>query len=158
MATSAVTLRVGGARDIGAVDALMADAFDPAFGEAWTRNQCLGVLALPGVGLLVAEVDDGPAGFALTRRVLDEAELLLLAVAPRHRRRGVGAALLRAVAADARVAGCAKLHLEVRSGNPAVDLYLAHGFAKQGERRGYYRGRDGSLHDAHSYALPLGAY
>ena len=157
MATRALTLRIAGARDIAAVDALMADAFDPRFGEAWTRGQCLGVLALPGVALMMAELDDEPAGFAMTRRVLDEAELLLLAVAPEHRGHGVGGALLRAAAAEAAAAGCVKLHLEVRDGNPAVRLYLRHGFSKQGERRGYYRGVGGLLHDAHSYgvALPL---
>ncbi|HEX8389117.1 MAG TPA: GNAT family N-acetyltransferase [Sphingomonas sp.] len=155
MATRAVTLRLGGANDVGAVDALMAHAFDPAYGEAWTRNQCLGVLAMPGVGLILAEMDDEPAGFAMTRRVFDETELLLLAVDPAHRRRGVGAALLRAVIADARAQSCAKLHLEVRAGNPAVGLYADHGFAKVGERRGYYKGAGGSLHDAHSYSLDL---
>jgi ribosomal-protein-alanine N-acetyltransferase len=155
VATRALTLRVAGARDIAAVDALMSDAFDPRYGEAWTRGQCLGVLALPGVALLMAEVDDEPAGFAMTRRVLDEAELLLLAVSPAHREHGVGGALLRAAAAEAAAGGCAKLHLEVRNGNPATRLYLRHGFAKVGERRGYYRGVDGLLHDAHSYSLVL---
>lgn len=155
MATRALTLRTAGARDIGAVDALMGDAFDPAYGEAWTRNQCLGVLALPGVSLLLAEMDDEPAGFALTRRIADESELLLLAVAPAHRGRGVGGALLRAAIAEARGAGCGALHLEVRSGNPAARLYADHGFAKVGERRGYYRGVGGDLHDAHTYSLTL---
>lgn len=155
MATHALTLRAGGARDIGALDGLMADAFDPAYGEAWTRSQCTGVLAMPGVSLLLAELDDGPAGFALTRRILDEAELLLLAVARRHRRHGVGSALLRAVVAEAQGQGCAKLHLEVRAGNLAVRLYADHGFVKSGERRGYYKGAGGALHDAHSYSLAL---
>lgn len=159
MATQAVTLRVGGARDIAAVDALMADAFDPRYGEAWTRGQCLGVLAMPGVSLTLAEVDDEPAGFALARRILDEAELLLLGVAPARRGRGIGGALLRAVIAEAAAMGCAKLHLEVRAGNGAARLYADHGFAKTGERPGYYKGVGGDLHDAHSYSLMLnGAY
>ncbi len=156
MATRALTLRVGGGRDVAAVDRIMASAFDPAYGEAWTRNQCSGVLAMPGVQLLVAEIDDTPAGFAMTRRVIDEAELLLLAVDPAHRRHGLGSALLRAVIADVAASGCAKLHLEVRAGNSAVRLYSEHGFHKTGERRGYYKGAGGSLHDAHSYCLDLG--
>ena len=157
MATQAetLTLRTGGARDIGQVDQLMRDAFDPAYGEAWTRNQCMGVLAMPGVMLTVAELDDEPAGFALTRRIADEAELLLLAVAPVVRRRGVGGALLRAVIAEVRGQGCAKLHLEVRAGNEAVRLYADHGFEQVGVRRGYYKGGSGALHDAHSYSLLL---
>lgn len=155
MATRALTLRSGGARDVAAVDRLMADAFDPSYGEAWTRNQCTGVLAMPGVSLLLAELDDEPAGFTLTRRIIDETELLLLAVARLHRGHGVGGALLRAVIAEARGRDCAKLHLEVRAGNPAARLYADHGFEKVGERRGYYKGTSGELHDAHSYRLML---
>lgn len=155
MATSSLTLRTGDARDVAIVGALMAAAFDPRFGEAWTSSQCLGVLAMPGVRLLLAQDGDGAAGFALSRTIMDEAELLLLAVDPAHRRRGVGGALLRAVIADARGAGVATLHLEVRSGNDAVALYRAAGFAKAGERRGYYRSRDGRHYDAHTYLLRL---
>jgi ribosomal-protein-alanine N-acetyltransferase len=155
MATSSLTLRIGDARDVAVVDALMTAAFDPRFGEAWTSSQCLGVLAMPGVRLLIAQDGDAPAGFAMSRTIMDEAELLLLAVDPAHRRRGVGAALLHAVIAEARAAGVATLHLEVRSGNDAVALYRAAGFAKAGERRGYYRSRGGQQHDAHTYSLTL---
>ena len=155
MATRAVTLRRGDPRDIDVVAALTDTAFDPRYGEAWTRGQCLGVLAMPGVRLTLAYVDDEPAGFAMVRTILDEAELLLLAVAPAARRRGVGTALLRAVIGECAAAGTADLHLEVRAGNEAVGLYRAHGFAKVGERRGYYRGKTGQAHDAHTYRKPL---
>ena len=66
MATRTVQLRAADARDIDAVDTVMATAFDPRWGEAWTRSQTLGVLAMPGVRLTLALVDDGPAGFALS--------------------------------------------------------------------------------------------
>lgn len=155
MATRALTLRHGDARDVAVLQAMMATAFDPSFGEAWTRNQSLGVLAMPGVILLLAHADDDPAGFALTRAVMDEAELLLLAVTPPHRRRGVGGSLLRAVLADCRERGVSTVHLEVRAENDAVRLYRAGGFAKVGERRGYYRGPDGRQHDAHTYSRVL---
>ena len=155
MATRTLLLRAGSPRDIDTVDALMAQAFDPRYGEAWTRGQCLGVLAMPGVRLLLAFLDDEPAGFAMTRTVLDEIELLLLATTPKHRRRGVGATTLRAVIAEAQAEGAMRMHLEVRAGNDAVQLYLAQGFARVGERRGYYRGRLGHLHDAHTYSRVL---
>ena len=152
----AVTLRAGDARDLVVVDTLMSAAFDPRYGEAWTRSQCLGVLALTGVTLTLAFVEDSPAGFAMTRTVADEAELLLIAVSPDRRRRGVGGALLRAVIADCTLAGVAKLHLEVRAGNDAVTLYVGHGFTKVGERRAYYRGKTGQAHDAHTYSRDIG--
>ncbi|MFS0773598.1 GNAT family N-acetyltransferase [Sphingomonas sp. 1P08PE] len=155
MSTRSLTLRPGDARNVAVVDTLMAAAFDPQFGEAWTRSQCLGVLAMPGVQLVLAYDADEPAGFALTRTIMDEAELLLLAVAPDRRRRGVGGTLLRSVVADCQAAGAKKLHLEVRGGNPAARLYEGTGFAKVGERRGYYRGRDGRQYDAHTYSRDL---
>ncbi len=154
MSMRSLTLRHGDARDAVTLDRLMT-AFDPRYGEAWTRGQCLGVLAMPGVRLLIALDDTIPAGFALTRTIMDEAELLLLAVAPEHRRHGVGGALLRAAADQCRAAGAEKLHLEVRGGNPAASLYASHGFVKVGERRGYYRGADGQHYDAHTYSRVL---
>ena len=155
MATRTLLLRAGSPRDIDIVDTLMLQAFEPRYGEAWTRSQCLGVLAMPGVRLTLAWTDDEPAGFALVRSVLDEVELLLLATVPLHRRRGVGAALLRALTGEAQAEGATRMHLEVRAGNDAVRLYTAQGFAKIGERRGYYRGRTGQLFDAHTYARDL---
>lgn len=156
MSAGAITLRTGDARDIAAVEALVAAAFDPRYGEAWTRGQCLGVLAMTGVRLTLATIGEAPAGFALVRSAADEAELLLIAVAPSMRRGGVGGALLRSVIAEAGATGIADLHLEVRASNPAVGLYRDHGFVKVGERRAYYRGRTGEAFDAHTYRRPIG--
>ncbi|MBN8841296.1 MAG: ribosomal protein S18-alanine N-acetyltransferase [Sphingomonadales bacterium] len=150
-----IDLVAGSAADIAAVETVMNEAFEPRFGEAWTRSQCLGIMGMPGVWLTLARVDGEIAAFALSRAILDEAELLLIAVRPAFRRRGIGAALLRGVIADARGRNVTQLHLEVRAGNEAVALYTAHGFAKVGERRAYYRGRTGQSFDAHSYAVEL---
>lgn len=144
--------------DTGSLDEVMvtmAAAFDPAFGEAWTRGQCSGIMGLGGVWLLLARQDGEPSGFALARAVLDEAELLLLAVRPSFRRMGIGAALLSAVRAEARARGAVHLHLEMREGNPAGHLYVAGGFREIGRRPRYYRGRDGQSFDALTLACPL---
>ncbi|MEN2785278.1 GNAT family N-acetyltransferase [Sphingomonas qilianensis] len=150
-----IELRAGSTADLAMVESLMADAFDPRFGEAWTRGQCLGIMALPGVWLTVATLDGQPAGFTLARQTLDEVELLLLATAPSFRRRGVGAALLRATIADARDRQAVTLHLEVRDGNEAIKLYSKAGFIKVGERRGYYRGNNGQVSDAFTFRHAL---
>jgi len=156
MPTRTVDLRGGTTRDAGVVEALMGAAFDPRYGEAWTRNQCMGVLTMPGVRLTLAMADDEAVGFTLVRTIMDEAELLLLAVAPGARRRGVGGALLRAAIAEAAMAGVTRLHLEVRANNDAVQLYRAHGFVPLGVRPNYYRGRGGEQYDAHTYARAIG--
>lgn len=148
MSTAAIDLREGDVRDLDRIDRMMADAFDPRWGEAWTRNQVIGILAVPGVWLTIAEHGGRAAGFALVRGVLDEAELLLLAVTPEMRRKGVGAALLRSVVGDCALRGIGSLHLEVRDGNDAIKLYRKSGFTKVGERRDYYRGPNGQSYSA----------
>ena len=92
---------------------------------------------------------------SLLRTVADEAELLLLAVAPKAQRRGVGAALLDHFVEHAKRAGVRRVHLEVRDGNPAVAMYQAFGFKAEGRRSKYYSGLDGSQHDALTMARQL---
>jgi ribosomal-protein-alanine N-acetyltransferase len=145
---TAVVLRNGEVDDLDAVMLIMSGAFSPSFGEAWTRSQCAGILPMSGVTLTIADSENGPAGFSLVRAVADEAELLLLAVAPEEQRRGIGQALLDFFIDEARSHGARKLHLEVRDGNSAMGLYLAAGFAPAGRRRNYYHGLDGEAFDA----------
>ena len=142
--------------DIATLNTIMADAFDPRFGEAWTPSQALGMIALPGVWFSIAWSGNRPAGFALARAIADEAELLLLAIRPAMRRRGIGTALLRSIIADSRERGADMLHLEVRANNEAVRLYRNEGFEKIGERRDYYRGKDGKQFDAHTFSKQIG--
>lgn len=144
-----VGIAAGTARDLDAVMAVMDSAFDHRFGEAWTRSQCAGILPLPGVRLILARTADGaPVGFSLLRTVADDAELLLLAVAPPFRRRGIGRKLLQHFLDLAQEAGAGRVHLEVREGNPAVAMYRRAGFSIAGRRRNYYRGPTGGEFDA----------
>ena len=63
-----------------------------------------------------------------------------LAVAPRHRRQGLGRWLLGRVLDGARERGCRVARLEVRPTNrSARRLYEAHGFREIGRRKGYYQ-------------------
>ena len=127
---------------------VMAQAFDDAYGEAWNHPQCLAMMGLPGVWLSVAHDADKAIGFALGRIVLDEAELLLIAIHPDSRGRGFGALLLDHMSQVAHARGASRLHLEVRQGNPAIGLYERHGFEVAGRRRDYYRGQQGERFDA----------
>ncbi len=146
---SDVAIADGGSGDLDAVIEVMNAAFDERFGEGWTRSQCAGILPMPGVRMVVARFADGlAAGFSLYRTLGPEAELLLLAVAPEFQRRGVGRTLLDHFLDNARQSGATKVHLEVRDGNPAVQMYRGAGFRLQGRRRKYYRGRFGGEFDA----------
>lgn len=131
-----------------AVMAVMERAFEAGFGEAWTRAQCAGILPMHGVRMVLAGSEIEPLGFSLMRAVAGESELLLLGVAPEARRRGVGSSLVADFLAHAQSLGAGRVHLEVRDGNPAVELYRHHGFALAGRRANYYRGSDGRQFDA----------
>ena len=143
-----VRLRPGEVADLDEVMRIMRAAFRPCFGEGWTRSQCAGILPMTGVTLTIAEDSSGAIGFSLVRCVADEAELLLLAVEPARQHSGVGHELLDEFIASARARGAAKLHLEVRDGNAAVDLYTTAGFIPAGRRRNYYHGPEGETYDA----------
>jgi ribosomal-protein-alanine N-acetyltransferase len=95
-----------------------------------------------------------PDGFILCRVVLDEAEILTLAVRPAARRAGLGARLTQAAADFAARAGAERLFLEVAEDNdPARALYARQGFEQTGRRRNYYENSDGSRVDALLLAL-----
>ena len=80
----------------------------------------------------------------LARLAADEAEILTIAVDPAARDKGVGRALLAANLRQATNAGARAMFLEVDAGNAAaLALYKRLGFAKVGERPGYYRRKDG---------------
>lgn len=148
--------------DLDRLMAVMAAAFDPAFGEAWTRRQVEDALLIGNchyrlIGAAAAEPQPGEsaAGFFLSRHGFDEEELLLFAVDPAWRRRGLGQALLDRLAADARGRGAQRLLLEMRRGNPAESLYRRFGFVPIGQRPNYYRSRDGSTIDAVTFACDI---
>jgi ribosomal-protein-alanine N-acetyltransferase len=150
----AVRLGTGNSGDLDGVMEVMTAAFGNRYGEAWSRSQCAGILPMAGVSLTIArDYESGDAiGFSLSRRVADEAELLLLAVLPDRHREGVGTCLLDDFIDRARANGVLRVHLEVRDGNPAIAMYRAAGFAAAGRRRNYYYGADGLRFDALTYA------
>ena len=155
--SEAIRLVPGNSTDLTGVMTIMTAAFSPSFGEAWTRSQCAGILPMTGVSLVLAR-DHGspqPLGFSLFRTIGDEAELLLLAVAPDCQGRGIGRLLLEEFVERARTAGAGRVHLEVRDGNPAVGMYRRAGFAPAGRREKYYRGNDGRQYDAITLACDL---
>lgn len=133
-----------------AVDpALLAAIHAEAFDAPWDESSLAELLASPGV-FAVAEGD----GFILIRVVVDEAEILTLAVRPAARRAGLGGRLVEAAVVRAAALGAERLFLEVAQGNSAARaLYARSGFVEMGRRRGYYSHADGSREDALTLVL-----
>jgi ribosomal-protein-alanine N-acetyltransferase len=152
MATIEQDFRIerGSYEDLDDAMIVMEAAFGKHFGEAWTRSQLAGILPMGGVSLMLARssLRAETIGFSLFRTVADESELLLLAVLPAFRRQGVGTQLLDDFLERSRNDGVARVHLEVRDGNPAVVMYRTSGFLPIGRRRNYYHAADGKRFDA----------
>ena len=138
-------------------------AFDPAFGEAWNRRQIGDALTMPSThalvvdakGQLVEKSDRSAAGFVLTRNAPGEEELLLIAVAPTHRGKGLGQLMLDLLFRAAKERGAARIYLEMRRGNPAIHLYEKAGFEPIGVRPNYYRMTNGDRIDAITFGRTI---
>ncbi len=137
--------------DHGCLARALAGLHAEAFDSPWSETAFADLLGQTGVALQ-GEND----GFILVRTVVDEAEILTLAVRPSARRRGLGARLVRAAAAHVAASGAKRMFLEVAEDNaPARALYNAQGFGAAGRRRGYYPRPDGPAADALLLVLNL---
>ena len=113
----------------------------------------------PDAAVYLAEDGDAVVGRLSLARDVHPASAhvadLGLMVAATHRRRGVGRGLLDQAVAWAESAGVRKLELHVFPWNePAIALYDAYGFEREGLRKGHYL-REGLLVDAILMAFQL---
>ena len=112
--------------------------------DPWDAAALAPILALAGGFGFVAWAGDDPAGFVLARDLGGEVEILSLGVLPARRQRGIGAALVAAVAEAAGRRFCRSIVLEVGVDNHAARrLYSASGFTQVGRRPRYYRRKSG---------------
>ncbi len=129
-----------------------------AFTDPWTPAQLDAALTGPGGVGWVAVSGTEPErllGHLIGRIVVDQGEILSVAVSPGDRRGGIGSALLDQALDTMRARGVTGVWLEVRAGNlGAQALYRSRGFAATGRRRGYY---ESPVEDALIFGLELQA-
>ncbi|HBG04203.1 MAG: ribosomal-protein-alanine N-acetyltransferase [Geobacteraceae bacterium GWC2_58_44] len=118
-----------------------------SFSRPWTRRHFSDELASPFGYPVVAVMPDGSvAGYLCMKQVLDEAEILDVAVSVSLRGRGVGRLLVETALAAARGRGGTVVSLEVRVGNrEAIALYERLGFHEMGRRRQYYENGEDAI-------------
>ncbi len=114
------------------------------FSTPWSRDSFREVGESPDhIFYILADTDAHTCeviGFGCVSVMLDEGELLNIAVSPTHRRRGLGQMLLSALLQEAKRRGVRQMFLEVRESNlPAQGLYTQNGFTNVGRRKRYYR-------------------
>jgi ribosomal-protein-alanine N-acetyltransferase len=106
----------------------------------WSVDALRATLSQATTRAWVATQGRSVVGHVITVGGADTAEILLIAVLPAWRRRGVARALVAEAARTWRAAGVQDLWLDVRADNrPAIALYEAVGFRSQGTRRRYYQ-------------------
>jgi len=118
-----------------------------AFAHAWSAEEFETLLSAANVAgdAAVDPASGNLRGFVLTRFAADEAEILTIAVETALRRRGVARTLLAAHMARLPGLGARRLFLEVERENAAaLALYGKFGFREVGQRKGYYRKKDGT--------------
>ena len=85
-------------------------------------------------------------GYCVLSVLFEDAEVLNIAVAPAHRKKGYGKLLMDAMLEKARKLGALQCFLEVRESNmPAIRLYESYGFAGYGVRKRYYEDGENAL-------------
>lgn len=105
----------------------------------WSESAFLQAIDNPD-SLIFAAVCGEVVGFLNGSYVLDEAELLNIAVSENCRKNGIAGMLLAAFEEELRRLGVKTVYLEVRESNaPARKLYEKHGFKQNGLRKNYYR-------------------
>jgi ribosomal-protein-alanine N-acetyltransferase len=143
MSAHALKIRPVEGFDLPVLTALHAACFTAPWDQPWTQRSFSEVLQMPGTGARIAALGPEPVGFGVARVAADEAELLLIGIHPEHRRAGHGRVLLDHVVEALRVAGAARLYLEVAESNRAATaFYRAAGFTPVGRRPKYYEDED----------------
>ncbi len=128
----AISLRCGSLADLEAVYRLNRENFS----EYWSKESLFSALE-SGYGLILCEADGDPVAYLLSLTVVDEIQIMQIAVSSAYRRQGLAKRMTEMLAASAEKPPV--MTLEVRLSNqPARKLYAGLGFEEVGYRKNYY--------------------
>lgn len=129
-------IRLAVLKDIDAI----AEIEEKSFSTPWSRDSLRDGIEDARYCFIVLTVDGKAVGYGSILPILDECDLLNLAILPEHRGKGYGKELLSALITEAKGRGAAVMHLEVRQSNErAIGLYRSFGFEVDGIRKNYYK-------------------
>lgn len=110
------------------------------FIDPWDENSVASELTNPLSLWLVALEGERVLGYIGSQTVLDESDMMNVAVHPDYRGQGIAAKLIEALVEKLRLRGSRCLSLEVRASNEtAVRVYQRLDFQQVGRRKNYYR-------------------
>ena len=109
------------------------------FRDPWSENSVASELNNPLSLWLVALDGETVAGYVGSQTVMDESDMMNLAVHPDYRCQGIGSRLVDELIKELKKKGSQRLTLEVRVSNePAKRLYDELGFSEIAVRKRYY--------------------
>ncbi|MBS5121960.1 MAG: ribosomal protein S18-alanine N-acetyltransferase [Blautia sp.] len=109
------------------------------FSVPWTKEGFLTYLMKKDTMFFVVEEKERILGYCSMMTVLDEGDILNVAVRSDRQKEGIGQFLVDSMLRMAEMQGIRLVHLEVRQGNGiARRLYQRLGFKEDGLRRNYY--------------------
>jgi ribosomal-protein-alanine N-acetyltransferase len=122
------------------------DLIEQGLTWSWTPARVQHFICGPESSVVVARREQRIAAFAIMHFGDEVAHLNLLAVAPQHRRQGLGRQLMDWLTATAIEAGVFRINLELRTHNEEARIfYQCLGFDQLGVVQGYYQGREAAL-------------
>lgn len=146
MAKSELTLRLARREEAPEIAKLSRNLIEYGLRWRWTPMRVAASISAPNVNVLIARIGGKIAGFAIMRYGGDDAHLDLLAVAPHHRRSGIGRQLIQWLEKCAVVAGIGRVALEVREQNEeAQRFYRRMGYRTLARLPAYYQGTEAAL-------------
>lgn len=158
MSHAAITLRPALARDSHAIALMSRDHIEHGLGWKYDAARVRRALARSDVCALAACDRGALVGFAIMEYGDPRAHLMLMAVRPTHRRRGIGRRMLEWLLDSALTAGIESVHLELREGNDAARrFYRALGFGETILVPRYYEGTEAALRMVRVLRAPLPA-
>jgi ribosomal-protein-alanine N-acetyltransferase len=135
--------RAGDAREIAEMSR---DFIEQGLTWSWTPARVQHSISGPESSVVVARREQRIAAFAIMHFGDDVAHLNLLAVAPEHRRQGLGSQLMDWLTKTALEAGVFRINLELRTHNEGAKIFYSRmGFEQLGIVQGYYQGREAAL-------------
>ena len=144
--TPAVTIRLATYADADAIALLSRSEIEYELPWSWTPSRVQQAIASLSTNVAVAHDDGQLVAFGIMSYREDIARLLLLAVHPSVRRRGIGSLVLRWLEKVAYVAGIARIRLEARQDNvAAIAFYRKHGYRVRGTVVGMYDGMENGV-------------
>lgn len=110
------------------------------FNDPWSARSIAYELTNPLSSWFVALENSRVVGYIGSQAVMDEADIMNVAVDPAYRRMGIAQGLLDTLICALREKGVCCLFLEVRVSNEsAINLYAKNAFLQVGRRPNYYR-------------------